>query len=389
MKNCLYIIVFTLLASCNSVKRSENKLYNGDYDEAIRLSIKKIKKSSNKKSTQQHIRILQDAFKKVVAEDLARVQLLEQENNPEDSREIFSIYETLDFRQNLIIPLLPLPNVTFDIINYNDEIIASKNNYSEYLFTQATDYLENSNDIFDARKAYDYFSTVKQLLPNKYQNLDSLLEEAHYQGTDFVLVKIQNRTQQVIPRRLEQAILDFDTYDLDDFWTEYHNTTDSTIDYNFGIVLDIREILISPERILEKEFDRIVQVLDGWDYVLDSNGNVKKDSLGNDIKVDVLKELKAKVLVSNQSKSVAIGGVVQYRNLKQNKNISKFPIVSEFIFEHQFANFRGDKEALTIEDKNLIRIGYLDFPTNEQMIFDTSTDLKNKFARILQRRSFR
>ena len=91
----------------------------------------------------------------------------------------------------------------------------------------------------------------------------------------------------------------------------------------------------------------------------------------------------------NQSKSVAIGGVVQYRNLKQNKNISKFPIVSEFIFEHQFANFKGDKEALTIEDKNLIRIGYLDFPTNEQMIFDTSTDLKNKFARILQRRSFR
>ena len=389
MKNCLYIIVFTLLASCNSVKRSENKLYNGDYDEAIRLSIKKIKKSSNKKSTQQHIRILQDAFKKVVAEDLARVQLLEQENNPEDSREIFSIYETLDFRQNLITPLLPLPNATFDIINYNDEIIASKNNYSEYLFTQATDYLENNNDIFGARKAYDYFSTVKQLLPNKYQNLDSLLEEAHYQGTDFVLVKIQNRTQQVIPRRLEQAILDFDTYDLDDLWTEYHNTTDSTTDYNFGIVLDIQEILISPERILEKEFDRIVQVLDGWDYVLDSNGNVKKDSLGNDIKVDVLKELKAKVLVSNQSKSVAIGGVVQYRNLKQNKNISKFPIVSEFIFEHQFANFRGDKEALTIEDKNLIRIGYLDFPTNEQMIFDTSTDLKNKFARILQRRSFR
>ena len=282
-----------------------------------------------------------------------------------------------------------MPNATFDIINYNDEIIASKNNYSEYLFTQATDYLENNNDIFGARKAYDYFSTVKQLLPNKYQNLDSLLEEAHYQGTDFVLVKIQNRTQQVIPRRLEQAILDFDTYDLDDLWTEYHNTTDSTTDYNFGIVLDIQEILISPERIIEKEFDRIVQVLDGWDYVLDSNGNVKKDSLGNDIKVDVLKELKAKVLVSNQSKSVAIGGVVQYRNLKQNKNISKFPIVSEFIFEHQFANFRGDKEALTIEDKNLIRIGYLDFPTNEQMIFDTSTDLKNKFARILQRRSFR
>ena len=110
-----------------------------------------------------------------------------------------------------------------------------------------------------------------------------------------------------------------------------------------------------------------------------SVGAMKTSSLKN-----VLKELKAKVLVSNQSKSVAIGGVVQYRNLKQNKNISKFPIVSEFIFEHQFANFKGDKEALTIEDKNLIRIGYLDFPTNEQMIFDSSANLRLQLINVMR-----
>jgi hypothetical protein len=103
----------------------------------------------------------------------------------------------------------------------------------------------------------------------------------------------------------------------------------------------------------------------------------------------VFTELKAYVLESNLFKSVLVGGNVVYRDLKQKKNLSQFPISSEFIFEHRFANYRGDKGALTKDDKQLIRREYAEFPSNEQMIFDTSTDLKNKFARILKRRSFR
>ena len=64
-------------------------------------------------------------------------------------------------------------------------------------------------------------------------------------------------------------------------------------------------------------------------------------------------------------------------------------MISEFIFENIFATYRGDKRALLKEDKRLMRNQYIDFPSNEQMIFDTSTDLKNKFSRILKRRSFR
>ena len=84
-----------------------------------------------------------------------------------------------------------------------------------------------------------------------------------------------------------------------------------------------------------------------------------------------------------------VGANVVYRDLKQNKTISRFPITSEFIFEHVFAGYRGDKEALTKEDKRLLRNEYVEFPSNEQLIFDTSTDLKNKFSRILRRKSFR
>lgn len=388
MRNCTYLLLFIFLSSCSSVKRSESNLSKGNYDEVIRLSIKKIQKSRNKKSDQQHIQLLEEAFEKATSRDIARVQLLQKENNAENTKEIFETYKDLEYRQKLIRPLLPLENATFKMTDYSNAIVNAMNNYSDFLFAKGSNFLANSQGIMDARTAHSYLSTLKNVQPN-YQSLDSLLEEAHYQGTDFVHVVVQNRTQQVIPKRLEAAILDFDTYRLDNFWTEYHAKPQKDIDYTYGIVLDIREILISPERINEKEFKRSVEVSDGWDYVLDSDGNVKKDSLGNDIKVDVFKELKAKVLVSNQFKSALVGGNVVYRDLKQKKNLSQFPISSEFIFEHRFANYRGDKGALTKDDKRLIRRTYVEFPSNEQMIFDTSTDLKNKFARILKKRSFR
>ncbi|MFY0630965.1 MAG: hypothetical protein JXR05_11325 [Flavobacteriaceae bacterium] len=388
MRNFTYLLLFMMLYSCSSVKRSENNLYKGNYDEAIRLSIKKIQKSRNKKSSKEHIQLLQQAFKKAVSDDIARIELLEKEGNPEKTKEIFNGYTFLEYRQKLIRPLLPLENATFEIVNYTDAILKAKDNYTRHLFLKGSDYLTNGNTIIDARKAHNEFSKLRKLQPT-YRNIDSLLSEAHFKGTDFVYVTIQNNTEQVIPKRLEEAMLDFDTYRLDDFWTEYHGVAEEGIDYNYGVVLDLREILVSPERISEKEFVRKKEISDGWEYKLDANGNVEKDSLGNDIKLDVFKEIRAKVLVSSQSKSALVGGNVVYRDLKQNRNISQFPITSEFIFEHVFARYKGDKKALTKNDKRLVRRDILEFPSNEDMIFDTNEDLKNKFSRILRKRSFR
>ncbi len=387
MKNVVYLLLFVLLTNCSSTKRSQKFLYEGDYDKAIQISIKKLQKSSTQKKDKEHILLLEEAFKKATAKDVSRVSLLEKEGNPENTREILEIYQAMEYRQRRIQSLLPLSNASFKIANYTDQIATAKDNYANFLFARGSQFLSN-NTIPDARTAHGYFSKLKRLNA-AHPQVDSLLEEAHYTGTDFVHVIVRNRTEQVIPKRLEAAILDFDTYRLDNFWTEYHANRENNIDYNYGIVLDIREILISPERISEKEFERKKEVSDGWEYVLDANGNVKKDSLGNDIKIDVFKELKANVIVSNQFKSVLVGGNVVYRDLKQNKNRSQFPIRSEFVFEHIFAVYRGDEEALTKRDKELLRRQYAEFPSNEQMIFDTSTDLKNKFARILKRKPFR
>jgi hypothetical protein len=369
------------------VKRSENNLSKGNYDAAIRLSLKKIKNGKSGKAYKEHVRILKEAFASAKKEDEDFIARLKAENNPENLESIYNRYLRLENRQAKIRPLLPLRGARFDFTEYSDEIQKVKEAYSQHLYTKGKRFL-NKGGILDARRSHAYFTRLKQLQPNR-QDIDSLLDEAHYLGTDFVHVLIENRTEQVIPKRLEAAILDFDTYRLDDFWTEYHGLKDSTIDYSFGIVLEIRRILVSPDRLYEKEFEREKRVQDGWEYVLDENGNVAKDSLGNDIKVNVYKDLRANVLVSTQDKSVIVAGNIIYRNLKESRNMKVYPIESQFVFEHVFAQFQGDEEALLEEDRRLIRRAYVDFPTNEQMIFDTSTDLKNRFAQILRRQKLR
>ena len=388
MRSVIYILVLTfLVASCSSVKRSENNLSKGNYDGAIRLSIKKIKNGAKGKTFKEHVRILEEAFHKAKALDEDRIAQLKAANKPENTEYIYDRYLRLENRQSQIRSAFPLPGASFDFENYSDELEKAKNDYSNHLYAKGTEFL-NKGGILDARRSHSYFTRLKQLQPNR-QKIDSLLEEAHYLGTDFVHVVIENRTQQVIPKRLENAILDFDTYKLDDFWTEYHGQKDANVDYSFGIVLELRRILVSPDRLYEKEFLREKRVQDGWEYVLDANGNVKKDSLGNDIKVDVYKDLKATVVVTSQDKSVIVAGNIIYRNLKESRNMKTYPIESQFVFEHVFAEYEGDEGALLREDRKLLKRAYVDFPTNEQMIFDTSTDLKNRFARILRRQKFR
>ncbi len=81
MRNGLYVLVLLFLASCSGVKRSENKLSKGNYDEAIRLSIKKIQKGKNSKANQKHILLLAEAFEKAKAADEARIAVLERESS--------------------------------------------------------------------------------------------------------------------------------------------------------------------------------------------------------------------------------------------------------------------------------------------------------------------
>ena len=76
--------------------------------------------------------MLQEAFNKARLRDLDRINFLKKDNNPQNIESIYSLYNDLKNRQEVIKPLLPLPildqnkNASFQFANYDDEIIATK-----------------------------------------------------------------------------------------------------------------------------------------------------------------------------------------------------------------------------------------------------------------------
>ncbi|MBE9491133.1 MAG: hypothetical protein IMY67_12615, partial [Bacteroidetes bacterium] len=244
------------------------------------------------------------------------------------------------------------------------------------------------NTTMDYRDAYIYFCEVTDIQPN-YKNSKTLLEDAHFYGTDFVFVTLNNHTFQIIPNILERELLNFNTYGLDDFWTEYHSERQIDIHYNFGIVLNFRSIEFSPERISEKEIHRKKSIKDGWKYQRDRDGNIIEDEHGDPIKIDIYETVYAVLTETIQTKSILVGGDVIYRDLQKNRDINRHPLASEFIFENIFSTYRGDERALTNEDLEIIKNRYVYFPTNAQMLLDTGEDVKLQLKEILKDNSFR
>ncbi|MDG1730768.1 MAG: hypothetical protein P8K68_13960 [Algibacter sp.] len=386
MKKLLRLsVVFLLLIACNTKKQVEIAVNSGNYDRAINTALDKLRKNKDKKRNYDYAIMLQGAYYKVVERDLENIAHLKKDNNPETFRKIYEMYLDLDARQNAIKPILPLKvngkKIAFEFNNYSDDILDSKNKVSDYTYEKGLELLE-SDDKQIIREAYNALSYLERINPN-YENTRELLDEAHQRGKDYILVTLNNDTQQIIPSRLEDDLLNFNTYGLNKFWSEYHVNKLENLNYDYAMQLNLKGIDVSPERISEREFIREKQVVDGWEYKKDKAGNAVKDSLGKYIKVDKLVDVKARFIETIQTKSSHVVGDVVYLDLKLNQLLDAFPIDSEFVFEYVFARYRGDKRALNANDIALLNNRRIPFPSNEQMVYDTGEDLKLQLKSII------
>lgn len=385
-KTTLLLALFVVVSACG-VKQTRELLTAGDYDAAIRNAVEGLQGNKNAKGKQDYVYMLEEAFAKAKDRDQRDIQALFKDANPRNLEKIYNTYIQLNYRQEQIRPLLPLKllqegrDAQFPFEDYTDQIVSSKNALSKYLYDNSKALLV-TKDKLTIRRAYDDLMYLESLNPG-FKDTSKLLEEAKAKGTDYVSVYTKNETNMVIPILLEKDLLDFSTYGLNDKWTVYHSNRVKGIDYDYGLIVNFRDIKISPEQIKEKQFEKEKQIKDGQKNLLDAQGHVVKDSLGRPIKVDNMKTIKISIYEFSQTKACQVTAKVDYINFKTNQLLETFPLASEFVFTNVYANYKGDKRACEDTYYPNFDRKVLPFPSNEQMIYDSGNDLKTKLKDII------
>ncbi len=393
MKKITSVLALFLIVTSCGVKQTRALLTSGDYDAAIRNAVDGLRGNKNAKGKQDYVYILEEAFAKVKERDLRDINSWFKDTNPQNLEKIYNTYVQLNYRQEQIRPLLPLKllqegrDAQFPFDDYTDQIVSSKNALSKYLYDNSKALLL-TKDKMTIRRAYDDLVYLESINPG-FKDVAKLTDEAKFKGTDFVNVYFKNETNMVIPVRLENDLLDFSTYGLNDKWTDYQSNRQKGIDYDYGLIVNFRQINISPEQVKEKQFDKEKLIKDGVKNLLDTNGNIVKDSLGHPVKVDNMRTVRISIYEFSQIKSCQVTAKVDYINFKTNQLIETFPLASEFVFSNIYSNYKGDKRACEDTYYSNFDRRVVPFPSNEQMVFDTGNDLKAKLKDIISRNKFR
>lgn len=393
MKKVLLLTAILMMAACGGVKKTQEALNTGNYTTAMNKAIKNLAENKTKKGNQEYITLLEEAFAKNTDRELQQIAFLQNDGNPANLEKIYNKYLQLKNTQERIKPLLPLfineegREARFDFVNYDNRILNTKDDLSEHLYESASNLLASAKYKADFRAAYDDLKYLQEINPG-YRETVAKMDEAYNKGLEYVRVKIGNQTQQIIPERLEKELLDFNAFGIDNFWLQYHTNPLKNIKYDYAMNVDFMEINVSPERVNETQIIKERQIKDGWEYLLDNDGNVVKDSLGNKIKVDKMRTVTCKFFQFTQTKSAQIGAKVSFTDLKNGQEINAYPLSSQFVFEHIFANYQGDQRALDDDLLVYLNAREVPFPTNEQMVYDAGEDLKARLKGIVSQYQF-
>ena len=374
-----FVLLFSviLLSGCNS---SEKLLQKGEYDRAIEKAVKKLRKDPG---NDKELYVLKEAYTKANSFDLEQISFLEKEGRSENYVRIYQLYGRLDRRQDRIKTLPTRLMSEFRIVNYDDELIASKEQAAETAYQQGLDYL-NLGGKENARRAFYEFENVQSLYPN-YKDVNDLQKEAAYLGTNQVLFIVENNSEVMLPERFESELKKISLGDLNNRWIQYSVYENEDVEYDYFVALNINRITMSPEGLEREKYSETTEIQDGTRYVLDDRGNVMKDSLGNDIKVPNMVNVTAEIQTQRQFKEATVGGSLDYVDLRTEQLVRSENIGVTAVFEHLSGSYTGDERALSQDSKEVIERNAVPFPDDEFMLMDAATLLKERAKDIMYR----
>ena len=365
----LLFIISTILTSSHSVKKS---FESRNYDTVIDLFTKK------KKVSDDEISMFEKSYKAALERDKEKIVQLKAINNGDRWEEIFDLYTKINTRQNSVMRVIPVfysngNKADIEVFNLSAALEESRQNAAQSYYDQGLKLL-NSNNKTSIRQSLDYFNASKKFYIN-YKDINELMQQALIKGKNYVLLLVEKNPSLLLPPSFEQSILDNVKLTQNEQWVNIDYRRKDNINYDYVVKLNLYDIVVSPDVVKETQNTEEKLVEDGWQYVLDPRGNVKKDSLGNDIKIPKYTKISCLVKETRMTKSAQVFGDVTIYESQTKDFIKNQKCTGNAAFDYSYIQLFGDRNA--VSDATIKKLGNAPmlFPTTFEMVERSKNEL--------------
>jgi len=358
-----------LISGCYSAQKSYER---GDYDRAIVLSSKKLRK---KPDDQKKIEILVNSWE--ISNRVDKDALNAHLSSPDpDWEQVYLLYKKLDNRQNVVKQLPKLKpdskkwNVDFKFEDYSVAMFNAKQQAVDDMIAKGDAMLAGGGRM-NARSAYDMYNKAYSY-DNTNSWIKSKVDQAYLMGQTRVMVRIAPANMIYLPDGFIQQCLNKRWTNLETTWTKYYTTYQPEVIYHYYNDVLINSITMSPERVSETSYVDTKKIEDGWEYIKNPDGSIKTDSLGNKLKQTVYRDITCNIRKYTMTKDVTVYANIMIYNAENEFRIANDPITTSYSWRYEYATAKGDSRALSTTSQNLVNKQVINYPTNNEMILNTS-----------------
>jgi hypothetical protein len=393
MRILLFVLttLFLTTFATSGCKSAQKQIESGNYDAAINHCVKNL--AGKKKKKDDLVVGLERAFERAQERDLNRLEAYQRTNTIDSWDKAYDIAVMIQKRQEKVSPLMPLRSqkgyrARFDMVDAQNMVSQAREKSCQLRYVAAEGLLSKADregDRASARDAYYVLEDLEKKYGRGYRDCQHLMSNALRLGATNIAFSVSNQTDQIIPMSVENDLLTLSARDMNTLWRKFDTSTSQNASaYQYRARFILEDIQISPEFVRENRYTDEADIKDGWEYVLDKLGNVRKDSTGRDIRRDKMVRVRADILEMNQRKTARVLGTVKIFDESGKRLLDSCPISTEVVFDHVSMTFRGDERALS--DRTRCNLGRtpVPFPTHRDLMQLAANQLHPQVSEALR-----
>ena len=371
---CL-ILAFVIISCGGS---STKRLARGSYESSINKAVRALQKNPN---DTRELETLKTAYGQSVNASMATIDRLSNQGNSESLVGILDEYIALQRQKDRISSLPSSITSQLDLKDYTVDIQEARDNASKVIFAEVESLMQ-SNNKEDHRAALARLEVLKRVDP-QFPDINRWIKEAEDLAVMAIWINITDQSGQRFRDTLMRYIQHEKLNTLNnERYLMYSLNDPRPADGEIKVTIHSISVEKSTGNTKTNVFEKEVRTPK---YVLDENGNVKKDADGNDMKTEEVSTIRAEVTEEAVDHKVVLRGTISYLDHYRNTEIDSEDLLSSKTITRKSFRVSGNEDAIDTSKKAEIeKASKESAPNDKQLIKDQMNAWKEYVYRKIE-----